>query len=275
MATRGGTEARAKPALAASRSRGVPSQLSVPRHAPRSEGRPLSSQREVRTGVRALDLGGERARELPSRALLASDQSRSLHRRGRGTRGARSGNEVAGCAARAYGEPSVRSKGAGPRGPVPPERPSEPAAGASDDCVRTPEREGARPAGRRRQGAARSGVFFPLVRRVEEGGEGKRCGAAQGSEQVRRVRKDVAAGHGMEEARPDRSGRGAWGRLNSPGDGMRGGQPPAESRQFPDGFIRDVGMEGRKDPLPPGGVGWLWKTGAPPSLLFCPKAGKG
>ena len=136
---------------------GRPRGPAAARAAPRARGgargaAPCTCTLRVRPGVRfaarrragprvaALAVRGERARQLPGRALLAPRRSRASDRRGAGEGSARVRHEEHRGSPRARRESRQRAQRAGARRPLPPPQPPLAARGAARACLRAAER---------------------------------------------------------------------------------------------------------------------------------------
>src|SRR4030095_11137345 len=194
---------------APSRARSGAGRLPCARHTTGEAKPDVSARRHAGARVAQLARRGERARELPCRALLATGRSRAPDRRGAREAGARLWDEEHRRAPRTRGEPHEWEEWRGAGRPLPPPQPAHATRGPKGARVRAAQRSPtSREAAPRlaRSGSARPRELRALVRRLAAGGRPAHSGskpAARG-----RAAPLLAAARRLETSRLDRS-RGA------------------------------------------------------------------
>src|SRR5262245_13454998 len=131
---------RSAPARPAPRARNGSGRLPGSRHVAREAGPDLTARRPARARVAPLARAGERAGQLPRRALLAPGRPRASDRRGAWQTRARVRDEEHRSAAGASGESRERSERARARQPLPPPESPQSARGTARARVRPAER---------------------------------------------------------------------------------------------------------------------------------------
>ncbi len=197
------SSARAAAARVAPRTRGDSRKLPCARDAARAAGRRLAARGQASPRVAALAGRGERARQLPGRALLAPRRSCASDRRGAGQGRARLWHEEHRRPPRPCGESRQWAQWSRARWPLPPPQPSHPARGTSRARLRAAQ---CPPPSRKEPSrhekcarTARSGQLRALVRRLATPGRRSSLGADRSARGC--TGAHVVAPHRMETSR--------------------------------------------------------------------------